>query len=503
VDVKTGAETVLIEGSAHSSGAAVTSPSGPAHRQASEPQLLSPTLAGEDRYTNGSGTLPVRVRAFDAAVGLSRVAVTLDGATTSDEADCSEGCPEDLEGTLPIDLGELSEGRYAARLAAVNLAGTRTVDRRALIVDRSNPTPPAGVESLEDGDDLLVSWSRGGDPGLTDGSSGAGVRLTKYRYLTDAGWSAWRVASDTSTTIAKAALNSERQVQLASVDRAGNTSVAAQASLCGVVEPCVTAASRSAGARRVARRNRRARNAIKRVLSTLTIVGFKRADAALASFDEAMDWCTDDGRRPPTHGCPGLTADDTKIPLRGVYEAVRGASNALSNFFGNVLDALKELFDREPTAEEKEQWNDFLVDFAFDAAAAAGVVGKESQAAFIRRHAKAIADGAILFAKREVHRNGAFLIARGVSNTRLKNAIIANYRYGAKIGNGSTADALVSEAAKGCVRTACKHYTKAVERRRSFTRDGGILEEGLSMTERKIADDMVRALSQAIEKAGG
>lgn len=102
---------------------------------------------------------------------------------------------------------------------------------------------------------------------------------------------------------------------------------------------------------------------------------------------------------------------------------------------------------------------------------------------------------------RKVGRQGAALIARGVRNTRLRGAIEELYRHGARIGDGGTADALLAEVRAGCRAGACKHFVKAVERRKQLLKIGK--QEPLSAAERKITDELVNALTTAIRAAGG
>jgi hypothetical protein len=207
---------------------------------------------------------------------------------------------------LSIDAAGVSEGRHVARLMADNAAGTQQVERRSLVVDR---TPPGGdIEAVSDESEMTVSWKPGADPELHDGSTGSGARHTTYRYATESGWSAWRATTSTSFTVQLSALGDPRLVELAAVDRAGNASPTVQAAVCGTSVACAIAA-RSPGARRLARRNRRAANAVKRALNSLSRDSFRRADRALRSFDEALDACTMNGSRPAARTAPasGLT----------------------------------------------------------------------------------------------------------------------------------------------------------------------------------------------------
>jgi hypothetical protein len=75
------------------------------------------------------------------------------------------------------------------------------------------------------------------------------------------------------------------------------------------------------------------------------------------------------------------------------------------------------------------------------------------------------------------------------------------YRFPAKIGDGGTADALLSEVTAGCRRGDCEHFIKAVELRRNLLKIGR--QVPLSGAERAITDELVSALTKAIKAAGG
>ena len=99
------------------------------------------------------------------------------GATQSVTVDCSEGCPDTVEGTLEVNVAGLSEGRHIARLVAENAAGTQTIDRRGIVVDRTSPTTPEDPVGAQDETSgrVMVSWKPGADPHLADGAAGSGI----------------------------------------------------------------------------------------------------------------------------------------------------------------------------------------------------------------------------------------------------------------------------------------------------------------------------------------
>jgi hypothetical protein len=100
------------------------------------------------------------------------------------------------------------------------------------------------------------------------------------------------------------------------------------------------------------------------------------------------------------------------------------------------------------------------------------------------------------YLRKQVNREGARLLT-AVRNKPLENLIVSNYRYGAKIGKGSTADAVRHEVATGVAWGAPKsHYIKAVE---SIKRLNTILRrETLTFRERQIAANIRRELSDAL-----
>lgn len=107
----------------------------------------------------------------------------------------------------------------------------------------------------------------------------------------------------------------------------------------------------------------------------------------------------------------------------------------------------------------------------------------------------------LYYVDKSVGRTGALLIARGVRTEKLVNAIQQLYRYGARIGEGSTMDALEAEVKAGCRRGGCAHFIKAVGYRRYLTEK--VLSERLSPKEREIASYLVGRLNRSISLAGG
>lgn len=143
-----------------------------------------------------------------------------------------------------------------------------------------------------------------------------------------------------------------------------------------------------------------------------------------------------------------------------------------------------------------------LDSLARDAARSSGARTAAEVNAFKRAHLADVRHaGRRWLVDRQLGRQGAVFISRGVRNPRLRSAIEQLYRYGAKTGDGGTADKLLSEVKAGCRRVDCAHFIKAAERRTNLLRI--LSEERLSTTERKIAGDLVGALTKSIRAAGG
>ena len=97
--------------------------------------------------------------------------------------------------------------------------------------------------------------------------------------------------------------------------------------------------------------------------------------------------------------------------------------------------------------------------------------------------------------------SGADIIAGGVNDADVQNLVVSLYRpvTASSIGDGSTMDALDSEAESGCG-TACEHYTKAIEARQNIFKNL-IGKPGLSEYEDNVVETLYDQLSSAIDKA--
>ena len=100
------------------------------------------------------------------------------------------------------------------------------------------------------------------------------------------------------------------------------------------------------------------------------------------------------------------------------------------------------------------------------------------------------------YLRKDLNREGARLLT-SVRNRPLENLIVSNYRYGAKVGNGSSAAKLREEVATGVPWGAPgSHYIKAVE---SISRLNKILRrETLTARERQIATNIRQELWEAL-----
>jgi hypothetical protein len=98
--------------------------------------------------------------------------------------------------------------------------------------------------------------------------------------------------------------------------------------------------------------------------------------------------------------------------------------------------------------------------------------------------------------RKELNREGARLLT-SVRNKPLENLIVSNYRYGAKIGKGSTAEAVKREIATGVAwGTPKSHYIKAVESIKRLNKI--ITRETLSAREKQIATNIRQELWDAL-----
>ena len=251
--------------------------------------------------------------------------------------------------------------------------------------------------------------------------------------------------------------------------------------------------SKSVGARRVARANRAARRAILKALLHPWGKPLARADKALAAYDQTLRYCTNGDRRPPTVGCPGLTTKDTNVwRLRRLYDV----AHSIHDVLGTIWDALTG--QRPPTQAEIDA---SVAEFIVNAAQLAGFRTREDLDQFIKAHRQDIVDGYNAVARGETNYTGGQYIARGARDPDLRQTIKQLYRKTAKVGDGGTADKLISEVKAGCRGAGCEHWIKANERRRNLITI--LSKDTLTADDRKIAGELLGALNKAIAKAKG
>jgi hypothetical protein len=147
--------------------------------------------------------------------------------------------------------------------------------------------------------------------------------------------------------------------------------------------------------------------------------------------------------------------------------------------------ALRGLINRMQAEhrEAVERYVRYAAEFATWVAAAEGITDVKD---VIYRPGLFKAVNALL--RKQTNREGARLLT-SVTNKPLSNLIKSNYRHGARIGKGSTADALRDEVARGVKYGAKKsHYKKAQESIRRLNRI--LNDESLSAREQQIAGNI-------------
>jgi hypothetical protein len=163
-----------------------------------------------------------------------------------------------------------------------------------------------------------------------------------------------------------------------------------------------------------------------------------------------------------------------------------------------VRRAWREADQKAETAAVVQQLQSVML----DAARASGAKTEAEINAFKKAHLTDIRyAGRRWLVDGKVGRQGAVFLARGARNPRLRNVIEELYRFPAKIGDGGTADALLSEVRAGCRGRTCTHWVKAIGLRRNLLKIRR--QEPLSGAERAITDELVSALTTAIKAAGG
>jgi hypothetical protein len=490
----------------------------------------------------GFGRHEVALSASDTGAGVRRMWLEADGAQIAGrDAGCSarylpdgspwkSSCPAQSTAVFTLDGGALMEGaRFVEALAIDRAANIGTAGGVTVLVDHTAPNPPEQFEAL--GFDAATQqaellWDDGLDPDLADGNPGAGVETSAYRVQRGGGaWSDWHTTEDASVVLQDAYLGERVRVQLRSIDGVGNESEAVEADV--VVDRdgdqdqteetparlapvqsspqlATVAVVKSAGARKVAKLNKRAHLALGKAIVRPWGRALRRAEAALDRFRTALNVCSAYGQRPPSRGCPGLTSgdidvEDAVVPL---YERMRAVHDRVVAEAKGILEAIKRALGfGAPSAEEVKRYQDALIEFAIEAAQMGGNRDPKDIEKFAKEHEQDILDGAAMVGRREIHYNGGKYIARGARNRALRNTLKEIYRAPATKGDGSTMDMLHAEVKAGCRLVECKHYTKAIERRTNL--QNILSDEPLSTTERELVGELIGRLNKAITAAGG
>jgi hypothetical protein len=175
----------------------------------------------------------------------------------------------------------------------------------------------------------------------------------------------------------------------------------------------------------------------------------------------------------------GPTAHTANIPCDGLKPRVCAAIRGMINRAIAEHQRLREAYIK------------YAADFALWVAGAEGI--KNVRDVIWR---PGIFDAVNALIRRQVNREGARLLT-SVTNKPLFNVIRSNYRYGAKIGKGSTADALRDEVARGVpYGTSGSHYMKAQQ---TITRLNKLLKtQKLSRRETQIATNIRQELHDAL-----
>jgi hypothetical protein len=146
--------------------------------------------------------------------------VVVDGQHEVETADCASSCPTSFAAAVPINVSALSEGSHAVQVIAVGANGAEAAIERTLIIDRTPPSAPTHVEAAtQDDDHVALSWTRGEDPVLPDGTSGSAVDSEVRTQDAGGEWSAWTRTTDDQLVVGAAAA-----VEVRTRDAAGNVS---------------------------------------------------------------------------------------------------------------------------------------------------------------------------------------------------------------------------------------------------------------------------------------
>ena len=201
-----------------------------------------------DTYINGSRAYGLVTNANDQGSGVARAWVERvgDGSVASGDAPCDPThntaeldnriCPATYTFQASIDTSSFPEGaqQFVEKAADVanNIGESPTW---TVYIDRT--PPPAAADLAVSAYDsqaqtTTVSWTAGDDPPLADGSPGSGVQSFSYRYnLNGTGWTDWSDTGEPDFQIENTALGDSIDVEVKSIDGAGNVSPVTSATL--------------------------------------------------------------------------------------------------------------------------------------------------------------------------------------------------------------------------------------------------------------------------------
>jgi hypothetical protein len=185
------------------------------------------------RWTNRGDSVSLLVRGRDTRAGIRRVELVaqlgggVERVVAGSDAPCASACPLSFADRLNANLKDLPDGRVGLSVRAYDGAGNVTARRvGTLLLDRVAPTPPIFTVSTA-ASSTVLSITPGTDP--LPGSGVVGYVGT-YRPTANASLRSFKLAAEGQLrgrgSRARIASRTEGEVQLRSVDRAGNQSAA-------------------------------------------------------------------------------------------------------------------------------------------------------------------------------------------------------------------------------------------------------------------------------------
>jgi hypothetical protein len=201
-------------------------------------------------YSNGRESYALTLSASDAGSGVDRAwAERLgNGEIAAAPAPCDPThktpaldnriCPESFAFTSTVGTTSFPEIRNLFVAKASDLArNVGSNDVWPIFVDRTAPlalvpgqTAVAWFERASG--EAAIGWDPGSDPNLADGSLGAGVSDSRYRYRRDGGaWSEWITDEAAELLLANAAAGQTVDLEVMGVDAVANASAATPTSL--------------------------------------------------------------------------------------------------------------------------------------------------------------------------------------------------------------------------------------------------------------------------------